>query len=700
MNKIYFISNDKCREKFEELIELLKKNGFDLKVAATLEELQNDIKDFFPQVVILADCGAELLYEYKKLKSFLDKENVMTMLIENEEKINSDEPLNVQSFVKYSGVQDFEVVLNNIKSLVNIRKNIQTLVANNADLQKSLYQLDTLYHTSFQFAGTLNKTKLINILVDGVEKSLSYNISYAFIIEDENKANLIINSLQPISSRLEKSLKLRAMLTYKTLFAEKRLPAELNFDDIKVEKNIKHRFNEYDLNIFKFDNLFSLINVGDKFFGFLEVFKETEFTSEDATCFQTLSKQVSVPLESALLYEEISNTNLKLERLERLKSEFISIVSHELRTPLTAIKNSLDIMLSGATGELSTNADKFLNTAKRNVSRLAAIINDLLDLSKIEAGKMQLHFEKINIVPTVDFMKNTFAAQANEKEIELVSNIQTKDNELFICADQLKIEQILSNLISNAIKFTPNKGKITLSVEKTGIENLDLSKFCKTIQGVREYILISVKDTGIGIKEEDSHKVFDEFQQIENSTTRKIGGTGLGLPIAKQLSENHFGAIWFDSTPQVGTTFYVALPIYDENVAFRLDCESALQASQIHKKTLVLIRLKESLNSDFSLIDELKQDMSIVTSAVSVEFFEENTENARFLTLKIPEADKFAADFIIKKLNTILLQKSQTEGTCDILYSKVVFPDDEPDSKKVWAKLTEEYKKLGQEQNG
>lgn len=137
----------------------------------------------------------------------------------------------------------------------------------------------------------------------------------------------------------------------------------------------------------KFDNLFAPINVGEKFFGLIEVFRESDFSQEDTTCFQTLARQVSLPLENAALYEEIKKTNTKLEKLERLKSEFISIVSHELRTPLTAIKNSLEICLSGKAGDVSSIMDKFLNMAKRNVTRLSGIINDLLDLSKVEAGK-------------------------------------------------------------------------------------------------------------------------------------------------------------------------------------------------------------------------------------------------------------------------------------------------------------------------
>ncbi|UKI42105.1 MAG: HAMP domain-containing histidine kinase [Candidatus Melainabacteria bacterium] len=122
-----------------------------------------------------------------------------------------------------------------------------------------------------------------------------------------------------------------------------------------------------------------------------------------------------MPLESAILYEEIKNANIRLEQLERLKSDFISIVSHELRTPLTAIKNSLDIVLNGKTGELSSAGHKFMDMAKRNVERLSGIINDLLDLSKVEAGKMEFRFKKENINPTIEFVKSTFENLAKEK---------------------------------------------------------------------------------------------------------------------------------------------------------------------------------------------------------------------------------------------------------------------------------------------
>lgn len=223
----------------------------------------------------------------------------------------------------------------------------------------------------------------------------------------------------------------------------------------------------------------------------------------------------------------------KLEKLERLKSEFISIVSHELRTPLTAIKNSLEICLSGKAGDVSSIMDKFLNMAKRNVTRLSGIINDLLDLSKVEAGKMDFKFERTSINTPVEFIKNTFENVAKEKNIDLV--LEKDDNIASTYIDNQRIEQVVSNLVSNAIKFTNENGRIIVKTENIKQSDIDKTKLIGVENPVfyDEYIKVSVGDNGIGIAPEDLKKVFDQFQQIENSLNRKNGGTGLGLPIGK-----------------------------------------------------------------------------------------------------------------------------------------------------------------------
>ena len=274
-------------------------------------------------------------------------------------------------------------------------------------------------------------------------------------------------------------------------------------------------------------------------------------------------------MENAILYQEIKDTNTKLEKLERLKSDFISIVSHELRTPLTPIKNSLDIILKGLAGDVSEAAKKFVGMAKRNADRLSDIINDLLDLSKVEAGKMEFRFEKKSVIPTLEYVRSTFEPTAKEKNIELSLSVNPDIPEVYI--DSKRMEQIISNLVSNAIKFTPEGGKIEIFTDVISCKDmLNIDFYEQTLnEDYDNYAVISVKDSGIGIKKEDISKIFDKFQQIENSLSREVGGTGLGLPIAKQLTQAHQGVIWLDSEPDKGTCFHVAIPVMNEFQIFK-----------------------------------------------------------------------------------------------------------------------------------
>ena len=254
-------------------------------------------------------------------------------------------------------------------------------------------------------------------------------------------------------------------------------------------------------------------------------------------------------------------TNLKLEKLERLKSEFISIVSHELRTPLTAIKNSLDILSGGRCGDINESGQKFLSMAQRNVQRLAGIINDLLDLSKIEAGKMDYHFANMNIHSVIDYVKSSLSVMAKEKGLNLIAE-ETPDLP-DIYADSQRLEQVLTNLVSNAIKFTPEGKNIIIRSHTADASQLNAPEcFKEDIQKLQgKYIVVCVEDQGIGIAENDLLRAFDKFAQIENSLSRKVGGSGLGLPIAKQLLQAHNGAIWCDSELNKGSRFYFAVPV-------------------------------------------------------------------------------------------------------------------------------------------
>ena len=676
MSKILLVSDDETQKNF--ISKSLAKTANALLCSTEEQTIIGYVeKGQIDMIIVDEDTQTpDILILCKKLHSAAIKSNVAILAIVNQNTDNTE-------LLKFANVYvtkpiNEKILTSCINGSLKLKKAIDTLSMNNSELAKSLYQLDVLYNTSTQLAGSLDKQKLINIMIDGLEKSLSFSLSSVLIFNDEHNIDLIINSLYGISPRLEHSLKLRAILSYRALFDKKRIPYDLNINDINVIKNIKHPIEEYDLNILKFDNLFAPINIGEKFFGLIEVFRENDYTQEDTTCFQTLARQVSLPLENASLYEEIKNTNTKLEKLERLKSEFISIVSHELRTPLTAIKNSLEICLSGKAGEVSTITDKFLNMAKRNVTRLSGIINDLLDLSKVEAGKMDFKFEKTCINTPVEFIKNTFENVAKDKKIDLI--LEKDDNIADTYIDTQRIEQVVSNLVSNAIKFTNESGTIVIKTEN--ITEKDINK--KQILGIENpvfypnYIKVSVEDSGIGIAPEDQKKVFDQFQQIENSLNRKTGGTGLGLPIAKQLIEAHKGFIWVESELNRGTTFSFVIPVLTEKDKFLIDFDKDITKAKTCSQTILLLLIEEDENAETSFIKDIKEDkISIIRKTANTKeiYYNENKKN--YLAITMPEADKFAQSFIEKKIESVLYSEEENTDNkkYDILYSTVLFPD-------------------------
>lgn len=688
MTKILLISDDEKQNKL--ITQALAKNAITVFVTTDESAIINYVEKSLVSLVIidenLDNQNASILC--KKMQTYTLKENISIIAIINPNTDNADLLKLTNAFITKP---INEKTLNAcIASNLKLKKAIDTLSTNNSELAKSLYQLDVLYNTSTQLAGSLDKQKLVNIMLDGLEKSLSFSLSSTLIFNSEHDIDLIINSSYGISPRLEHSLKLRAILSYRALFDKKRIPYDLNVNNINVIKNIKHPLEEYDLNILKFDNLFAPINVGEKFFGLIEVFRENDFSQEDTTCFQTLAKQVSLPLENASLYEEIKNTNTKLAKLERLKSEFISIVSHELRTPLTAIKNSLEICLSGKAGEVNTITDKFLNLAKRNVTRLSGIINDLLDLSKVEAGKMDFKFEKASLNTPVEFIKNTFENVAKEKNINLVLDKENALCETYF--DNQRIEQVVSNLISNAIKFTEENGTITVKTEN--IQQSDIDK--TNIFGVENpvfyenYVKISVADSGIGIAQEDLRKVFDQFQQIENSLNRKNGGTGLGLPIAKQLIEAHRGFIWVESELNKGTTFSFVIPILSEKEKFLVDLEKDIAKAKAASQNILLVMIREQKNTQTSFINDIREEkISVIrkTSNTKEAFYTENDKN--YFVIMIPEADKFAQSFIEKKIESIINDEEANTKKYDILYSTALFPENGDDTSEIFTRLNE-----------
>ena len=662
MNKILLISNDESLS--NSCSDIFLKNDYDFKAISDKNSIESAIAEFLPDVV-LADMDfqdVDINMLCNNLKLYSQSDDIQLVLITDGEKVLNGTSNHVDGYI----VKPFkpEILLSTINAHIRTKKRLDMIFSKTSELARSLYQLNVMYDTSSQLAGTLDKEKLINIMKGGFERSISFAMCAVLLVSNED-IKLLISSLHPVSTRLETALKLRMMLNYKNLFKDKKPPFEFDINSITVSKSSKHSDGTFDIKIVDYNTLFSPINTSDTFFGLAEVFRDEKFSQEDATCFQTLIKQVSLPLESANLYEELQNTNKKLEKLEQLKSEFISIVSHELRTPLTAIRNSLNIILSGKSGELPPAMTNFLNMATRNVSRLAGIINDLLDLSKIEAGKMEYRFGEFYVKTYLEDIYATFLASAQEKNIDF--KIEINENLPALYGDLDRMEQVLSNLASNAIKFTAEQGKVMISAEKASCDEI---KNCGSrLNG--EYIKISVKDTGIGIAQDDIPKVFDKFQQIESALVRKVGGTGLGLSIARQLVEAHHGCIWVDSEVGLGSNFSFLIPTAcDENI-FMLELDKILQATKHSHSNFSLITLKQKNGKDF--ITEFAQNPTIVTKYDKAQIFTTEVENSAIMRIILPQATKMASDILLQKIKELIISKNLPYN---ILLGGVIYPDD------------------------
>lgn len=297
-----------------------------------------------------------------------------------------------------------------------------------------------------------------------------------------------------------------------------------------------------------------------RIFGLLEVESDRlyAFDDDDVILLKTLADQTSIALTNAMRIErlqlqrvELSQKNLALAEASRLKSEFIANISHELRTPLNSIIGYIDMIRTGYFGDVPTDFNNPLERVERNGHQLLALINDVLDLSKIEAGKMRLDPERFSLPELVIAVYEATESQANLKQLDFNYLIDPEAPRI-VSNDQLRLRQILLNLVSNAIKFT-RKGYVKIEVKPVAVGVLPI------FNGAAYHIIVS--DSGIGIPENEFENIFEEFRQVDGSTTREFGGTGLGLSICRRITRLMGGTITVESVVNEGSRFTVTLPL-------------------------------------------------------------------------------------------------------------------------------------------
>jgi signal transduction histidine kinase len=284
----------------------------------------------------------------------------------------------------------------------------------------------------------------------------------------------------------------------------------------------------------------------------LESSEEGELDLLDLDFVARLAEHASPAIVNSQLFQE-------LQRANEAKSEFVSFVAHELKNPMTSMKGYTDLLMKGVVGPVNEQQGDFLRTISSNVARMETLVSDLNDLTKQQTNNLRLELMSVNFRNVV---LETLRAQQRliaEKNQELI--IEVPESLPLVRGDQNRLIQVMTNFISNANKYTPPSGKIRIHAE--------LSRNVWDPQGALEVIHSYVKDTGIGMSEEDMKHLFTPYFRSDNPKTREQPGTGLGLSITKGLIELHGGRVWVESELEVGTTFHFTIPVTTEQEVAR-----------------------------------------------------------------------------------------------------------------------------------
>ena len=430
-------------------------------------------------------------------------------------------------------------------------------------ITNQLNQLSTLHETGTIITSTLDVRKLFGIVLKLLRENLGFQ-RMILVLKDASKKKGVVMEVSGIPEELEQQLKGFEFSIVPETFDETLL---IHGQPVFVP-NVDAIVDQMNPDLLKFGRQVGLTSFVSaplvthrQVLGYIGADRgQTPCTQEDLNLLMIIASNVGVAIDNAQTYQaleklatdleqrirertqDLQSANDRLQELDRLKSAFVSIVSHELRTPMTSIKGLIENMMDGLTGELTAHQNFYLGRVKHNIERLTRMINDLLDLSRIEAGHLELQPTNVNPGSIVREVVDLLQPMADEKSLTLATTII--DPIPLIQADRDKLFQIFTNLMNNAIKFTPSSGTVTVKVE----------------YHTNGYIHASVTDTGCGISLDEQETVFESFYRSQ-SAEAKDRGAGLGLAITKSLVELHGGTIGVESTLGQGSHFWFTLPV-------------------------------------------------------------------------------------------------------------------------------------------
>ncbi len=464
-------------------------------------------------------------------------------------------------------------------------------------------ELSTVNSISKALASQLNPDDLVKLVGDKLKDLFNANIVYLALVNPKTKVidfpYQFGDDMAPIT--LGEGLTSKIILTGESLLINK------DVQELRAQLGVKR------IGIPAASYLGVPIPVGDEIIGVLSVQStehENRFNEDDMRLLSTIASSVGVALRNAQLFEEVKQAKMEAEaasnaaeKANEAKSAFLSTVSHELRTPLTSvlgfakiINKRLEEKIFPLVDKKDAKTGKTINQVTENLKvvisegeRLTHLINDVLDLAKIEAGKMEWSLENISMSEVVERAIAATTSLFDQKDLKFIKQIETDVPE--ISGDRDKLIQVVINLISNSVKFT-DKGSVTCRLHSSGNE-----------------VMVSISDTGIGIATEDYGAVFEQFKQVGGDTlTDKPKGTGLGLPICKEIVEHHGGRIWVESKVGKGSTFSFALPVVKSG---------AVKTNPVHLDELVK-QLKEQMSFSKLKIDGKNATILVVDDDNSI----------------------------------------------------------------------------------